>query len=328
MVAPHDGALYANLMRSANLAGQQSLTTVLGATLRTGDIHCNDAKAAHANTVASSCNGEVWVQYSGSSDSLSGSNGLNSTRFGLQGGFDHAVSDALHLGVEVGFDRINGSDRNDGNGSIDNVHGGVYAFVNVGPVVVSGLIDQAHSSYRVYRQTGIGHGSSTPDGNTMAAALQAAWPLAAAQWQVTPAIGALYQHQSLSAFNETVPSSNPLAPAFAVQGMHGTYITMQPYARVLFSRPFVAQDVSYVPQFEVGYRYDTRSGNTPVVREVAQDGTVFAMPGDNLGRGTATVGVRVTAKASASWGLYLDYQGQFAHHLSDNALSVGFTKQF
>jgi outer membrane autotransporter protein len=42
----------------------------------------------------------------------------------------------------------------------------------------------------------------------------------------------------------------------------------------------------------------------------------------------ATVGARITAKAGASWSLYLDYQGQFANHVSDNALSVGFTKQF
>lgn len=315
-------------MRSVNLAGQQSLATVLGATLRPGDAACSDTHAAHANTVASSCNSDMWVQYSGGSDSLSGSNGLNSTRFGLQGGFDHAVSDAWHVGVEAGFDRINGSDHHGGNGNIDNVHGGVYAFANVGPVVVSGLIDQVHSSYHVYRQTGIGHGSVTPDGDTTAAALQAAWPMMAAQWQVTPAIGALYQHQTLSAFGETVPSSNPLAPAFAVQGAHSTYTTMQPYARVSFSRPFVAQGISYVPQWEVGYRYDTRNANTPAVREVAQDGTVFAMPGDDLGRGTATVGARITAKAGASWSLYLDYQGQFASHLSDNALSVGFTKQF
>ena len=88
------------------------------------------------------------------------------------------------------------------------------------------MIDQAHSSYRVYRQTGIGHGVANPSGDTTAAALQAAWPMTAAQWKVTPAIGALYQHQSLDAFGETVPSSNPLASAFAVQGARSTYDTM------------------------------------------------------------------------------------------------------
>jgi outer membrane autotransporter protein len=208
------------------------------------------------------------------------------------------------------------------------VHGGVYAFANAGPVVLSAMVDQAHSSYHVYRQTGVGHGIADPDGNTTAAALQAAWPLTAAQWQITPAVGALYQHQSLGAFGETVPSTSPLAYAFAVQGSHSTYNTMQPYAKVSFTHAFVAQGVSYVPQFEVGYRYDTRSGNAPVVQETAQDGTVFAMPGDNLGRGMATVGARITAQAGKSWNLYLDYQGQFSGRLSDNALSVGFTKEF
>lgn len=181
---------------------------------------------------------------------------------------------------------------------------------------------------RVYRQTGIGHGVASPDGETTSAAVQAAWPLAAARWQITPAVGALYQHQTLDSFNEVVPSTSPLAPAFAVSGAHTTYNTMQPYAKVSFATAFVAQGISYVPQFEVGYRYDTRNGNTPVVQERAQDGTVFAMPGNNLGRGMATVGARITAQAGKSWNLYLDYQGQFSGRLSDNALSVGFTKQF
>jgi autotransporter-associated beta strand protein len=328
VVQPHDGDVYANLMRAVDLVGQQSLVTVLGATLRPADTACGTTNQAHTNTVTSSCNSDLWMQYSGGGDSLSGSNGLNSTMFGLQGGWDHAVADVAHVGVEAGYDRINGNDSRGGNGTIDNVHGGLYVFGDAGPVVLSGMVDEAHSSYRVYRATGIGHGIADPDGNTTEAALQAAWPLTAAQWQITPAVGALYQHQNLDAFGETVPSANPLASAFAVNGAHTTYNTMQPYAQISFTHAFVAQGVSYVPQFDVGYRYDTRSGNTPVVQETSQDGTVFAMPADNLGRGMATAGARITAQAGASWSLYLDYQGQFANHLSDNALSVGFTKQF
>ena len=122
-------------------------------------------------------------------------------------------------------------------------------------------------------------------------------------------------------------SSNPLAPAFAVQGAHSTYTTLQPYARVQFSRSFVAQGISYVPQFDVGYRYNARGGNA-VVQATSQDGTAFAMPGVSLGNGMATVGARITAQAGVSWSLYLDYQGQFANHVNDNALSVGFTKKF
>ena len=84
----------------------------------------------------------------------------------------------------------------------------------------------------------------------------------------------------------------------------------------------------YVPQFNVGYRYEARSGGGPVVNVLSQDGTAFALKGDALGRGMSTVGARITAHEGASWSLYLDYQGQFASHLNDNALSVGFTKHF
>lgn len=127
---------------------------------------------------------------------------------------------------------------------------------------------------------------------------------------------------------EQTPRAAP-SPGHKVTGkVRSRPCATQPYAKVSFSTGFEAQGVSYVPQFELGYRYDTRNGNTPVVREIAQDGTVFAMPGDALGRGATTVGARISAKAGASWSLYVDYQGQFASHLNDNALSVGFTKSF
>jgi uncharacterized protein with beta-barrel porin domain len=311
------------------LIGQQAMTTVLGATLRPAEANCgsNDG-ATHTNTVTSSCNNGVWAQYSGSSNELTGSNGLNSTTFGLQAGGDMTLGELVHVGLEAGVDRINGNDRNGGNGHIDNVHGGVYAFANAGPVVLSGMVDEAHGSYSLSRQSGLGEAVSSPDGDTTSAALQVAWPMAVSQWQLTPAVGALYQHQRLDSFSDTVISGNPLASAFALEGARTTYSTMQPYANVSFTRPFTAGGISYIPQFDVGYRYDTRNGNGPIVNVTSQDGTPFALRGDAMGRGMTTVGARITAQEGASWSLYLDYQGQFASHLNDNALSVGFTKHF
>lgn len=328
VVAPHDGELYANVMHAANLIEQQSMTTVLNATLRLADASCGNGGAVHANTLAPSCNNGVWAQYSSSSNEFTGSNGLNSTAFGLQGGADVSVAEQMHVGLEAGLEHINSSDRNGGYGHVDNVHGGIYAFANTGPLVVSGMLDEAHGSYRLYRQTGIGHAVASPDGNTTAAALQVAWPIAAAQWQVTPIVGALYQHQRLGGFNETVNSTSPLASSFALQGVQGTYTTLQPYAAVSFTHPFVAGGVSYVPQLEVGYRYDARHGNGVVVDALSQDGTLFALRGEATGRGMTTAGARITAQAGASWSMYLDYRGQFASHLGDNALSVGFIKTF
>lgn len=328
VVVPQDGGFYANVMRAANLIGQQSMTTVLDATLRPADVSCSNGGSTHANTVAPSCSNGLWAQYSGGSNELTGNNGINSTAFGLQGGADMAMGEFMHVGVEAGLDRINSSSHNGSYGHVDNVHGGIYAFADVDPLVISGMVDEAHGSYRLYRQTGIGYASASPDGNTTAAALQIAWPISAAQWQMTPTVGALYQHQRLDGFNEEVNSASPLASAFALRGVGSTYTTMQPYAAVSFTRPFVAGGVSYVPQFEVGYRYDARNNNGAVVNALSQDGTPFALRSDAIGRGMTTVGARVTAQAGASWNLYVDYQGEFASHLNDSSLSLGFTKAF
>ena len=328
VVAPADGGLYADLLRVTGQAGLRTLATVLDATLRPRDVACDDASATQARAVASSCHSDLWLQYGGSSDSLRGDNSLHSSAFALQGGFDHTMGDDVHLGVQAGVERVTGTDRIGGHGRADSVHGGLYAYANAGPLVLSGVLDAAHGSYDVYRQTGIGRAVSSPGGSIASAALQAAWPLALAQWQVTPALGALYQHQRLDGFDETVTSTHPLADAFALRGKDSTYNTLQPYARVSFSRSFVAGGIRYLPQFDLGYRYDTRSANTPTVRATSQDGTLFSLPGNTLGRGVATVGARLTVQAGASWSWYLDYEGQFASHYRHDALNVGFTKRF
>jgi uncharacterized protein with beta-barrel porin domain len=86
--------------------------------------------------------------------------------------------------------------------------------------------------------------------------------------------------------------------------------------------------VTYVPQLNVGYRYNTRSTNAPTLTVTSQDGTVFPLQGTAQGRGLGAVGARIAAEAGTSWNLYVDYQGLFGSHVHDNALSVGFTKHF
>jgi len=131
----------------------------------------------------------------------------------------------------------------------------------------------------------------------------------------------------LDSFSEHITSTQALTTAFPVSGQRGTYNTLQPYVLATAQGSFVMQGVTYVPQLSVGYRYDTRNAS-PSVNVTAVDGTLFELPGDAQGRGMATVGARITAQAGASWNLYVDYEGLFANHLHDNALSVGFTKHF
>ncbi|WP_165488666.1 MULTISPECIES: ESPR-type extended signal peptide-containing protein [Dyella] len=327
VVAPADGALFGNMQRLVSLQGQRNLTTVLDASLLAPTADCGASPTTTQGVTRDGCKPGLWVQASGSAYQLDGSNHLNSSGFGINGGFDAAVGDAAHLGVEAGVSRINATDAAHGKGRVDTAHVGMYGFANVGAVVLSGVVDASFGDYRIQRATGIGFAESKPGGDAYSAALQAAWPLQAGTWAVTPKLGALYQHQSLDSFHETVKSGSELASAYGVSGKSSTLNTLQPYASVAFGHAFTSGNVTYVPQFEVGYRYNTRSG-TPAVTVAAEDGTVFTLPGNRLGKGTATVGARVTATSGASWNLYLDYQGQFSGDLKDNALTVGFTKHF
>ncbi|ULU23447.1 autotransporter outer membrane beta-barrel domain-containing protein [Dyella terrae] len=322
-VAPRDAGLYGNLLLTQNLTAQRNLSSVLDASLLSRAPSCQVQNAS-----SSACQDGLWMQSTGSSLSVDGSSGVNATGFGLLAGADRAVGDVIHLGVEAGVGQTNATDPLGGSGRVQQAHAGVYAFADAGPLVLSATADVAHNSYRVSRETGIGHAVANPDGNATSAGVQAAWPMQLVSWQVVPKLGALYQHQSLDGFDENLPSNNPLAPAFTVQGSRSTANTLQPYAAVSFTNTFRFQDITYVPQFNVGYRYNTRSNSSPTVQMTSEDGTVFAQPGVALGRGLGTVGARITAEAGASWNVYLDYQGMFASHMHDNALTFGFTKHF
>ncbi|GLQ47938.1 hypothetical protein GCM10007862_29890 [Dyella lipolytica] len=328
LVMPLDGNLYGNLMRSTNVAGQQDLGSVLDVALTPSGTQCNADHASSMQNVTASCGTGAWAQYTGSNISLNGTSGSNSTTFGLLGGADYALGDVLHAGVEAGVGQVNGNDTIGGNGRVDSVHGGLYAYANAGPVVLSATIDDMHSEYHFNRATGIGTATSTPDGTMQSAAVQAAWPFQLSQWQLTPKVGAIYQRQTLDGFSETLYSTNPNASSFPVDGARSRYTTLQPYADMAIEHSFVAQGVTYVPQVSLGYRYDTHNNATPIVQVTAQDGTVFDLPGATQGRGMGTASARITAEAGASWSLYADYQGFFGSRLHDNALSVGFTKHF
>lgn len=326
-IDPTDGSLYGNLVRSANLVGQQTTSSVLDVA-PLGSASCNEVQQAReSNTPHQTCLGGAWVQATGSSLTLAGSNGLNTNNFGLLGGVDREVGD-VHVGVEAGVNRVNANDPSGGYGDINVVHAGLYGFTGVGPLTLSANLDGAHDAYHVNRQTGIGNAVADPDGQSLSGALQVAWPLQLAEWRLSPRLGVLYQHQQMDGFAETVVSNNPSAPAFALNAERSTYTSLQPYFALSIARDFQFQDITYLPALSLGYRYNTRSTTPPTVHTTALDGTLFTLSGASQGSGLATVGARITAEAGASWNLYLDYQGLFANRLHDNALSLGFEKHF
>lgn len=327
-VTPLDSTLFGNLMRSVNLAGQQDMGSVLDVALTSLHTQCGADHAPSMQNVTSSCGNGAWAQYTGSAMSLDGSNGSDSTAFGLLGGADHAIGDVVHIGLQAGVGRVNGNDRLGGNSRVDNVHGGIYAYADAGPLVLSAVVDTMHSDYHFNRITGIGTATSTPHGNMLSAAWQAAWPLQLAQWRFTPKAGVLYQRQTLDGFHEALDSTQPDASSFPIDGKRSRYNSLQPYAVMAIEHSFVAQGVTYVPEVSLGYRYNTHRATMPVVQVTAQDGTMFELPGTAQGRGMGMASARVTAQAGASWSLYVDYQGFFGSRLNDNALSFGFIKRF
>ena len=323
-MAPPNEAVYANLMLAVRLDSQRRLDDVLDMPLSASDLHCT-SPGYRADDVAP-CRGKVWAQMTGTALSLGGS-GFDANGANLLLGTDGQLGEVAHLGVEAGASWIHSDRAYGGRSRARGVHAGVYAFGNVGQMVLSGTVDALHDRYRVYRETGIGGAAADPTGRTLSAGLQAAWPMTWGQSQLTPKLGVLYQHQVLHGFDEHVASTNPLASSFGVNGTHGTATSLQPYAGVEFAGSFTSGSVTYIPQVEVGYRYDTRD-NAKGVPVTAADGTPFLLRGTQVGHGMAEAGVKLSAQVGGSWSWYVDYHGLFGNHLTGNSVSVGFLKQF
>lgn len=316
-------------MRSVSIGTQQRLDEVLDSRLSALGAGCDGTTQTTQHASAdTACNGKVWAQVTASDVSLGGSPGLDTNAYGLLVGADAALGDGFHLGVEAGTGTIHGQHDMAGQGNrVRNTHAGVYAFANVGQAVLSATLDELHSDYRVRRNTGIGIAGSDPSGRTLSAGLQAAWPITVSTTgSLTPKVGVLYQHQRLGGFDGQVASSNPLAPAFGVEGSRTTWTSVQPYAGLNYSANLQSGSVTWVPEVELDYRYEARN-NGPAVAMTAQDGTVFVIPGADVGRGMGIVKAGVSALFGA-WSVYADFQGAYASHLHDNALSVGFKLRF
>ena len=327
-MAPPGGAIYANLMRSVAVDTQQRLSGVLDTGLVDAGHVCEAASRTDTGTpVTPACRGMVWAQASWSSLSLGGSPGLDTDRYDLLVGTDAQLGDAFHLGAEAGAGRIRGQHDASGQGNrVRNVHAGIYAFADVGAVVLSATLDEMHSDYRVQRETGIGPAGASPDGRTLSAGLQAAWPMALGNGSLTPKVGVLYQHQRLDGFKEYVASSISLASAFGVEGSHTTATSVQPYAAVAYTATLQSGSVTYVPEVEAGYFYQARDDD-PAVQLTAQDGTVFMLPGTGVGRSMGTIHAGISAMFGGSWSVNVNYRGLFANHLHDNMLTVGLSKR-
>lgn len=313
-------------MRSEAFNTQQRLSHVLDAGLAAcGSAGDADSEAQDGAAATQPCHGRVWAQASGSWLSLGGAAGLDTHDIGLLVGTDGALNDVFHLGVEAGVDNLRGQNAIGRGNRVDNVHAGVYAFAELGPAVLSATLDALHGDYHVQRATGIGLAGASTDGHTLSAGLQVAWPGLAAG--LKPRLGVLYQHQALDGFDEHVASSNPLAPAFGVTGARTTATSVQPYAGMGWSTTWRSGAVVYVPSLEASYYYQANH-DAPKVPLMAQDGTVFLTPGTPVGRGMGAVRAGIGIQFTGSWRLDVDYQGWFANHLHDNALSIGFDKQF
>lgn len=324
-VAPLDASLFGNLMRAQNLAGQQVLDTTLDVS---GQLATCNGGASSPDGVTRDCRSGAWAQYSGGGISLSGDERLNSSAFGVLAGYDIAVGDAFHIGVEGGYNRINGSDNQNGSGHVNSTHGGLYAFADAGPLVISGTVDQTHSRYAFQRQSGAGVEASRPGGSTTSAGVRVAWPVQAGNWTIAPSVGALYQHQGMDSFSESTSSTSALAAAFVLSGTRSHFDSLQPFARLRLDHGFEAAGVHYSAAWDLGYAYAARHDTTPSVDVITQDGSLFTVAGQPIGRGMATVGARISAQVGASWSAYAAYQGQFARHADNQALTVGLRKAF
>jgi hypothetical protein len=320
-VAPADDALFAQTNQAMTLEGEQASEALLD---HAGGSSGGCAKLAGGTGIAGAlaagfCQAGGWVEASGSRLDVSGAFGAGNA--GFLAGVDRLVG-AARLGLAVGYDDTDLTDKAGGKAGVGTVRLGIYGALPVGALVLSGDVMDGLSSANFSRNTEAGYAASEAGGNVFAGAVQVAMPMRLDGVLLQPAAGLDFAHVSTGGFAETAPYS-----AFAVHTAASGGTGLRPYARVAVSQTFVtASQLVVTPTVSLGVSYQTGDAGGGV-RMTTQDGSGFSASAPQLNGAAAQVMAGVSA-ARGNFSVTAKYEAELAGNWASQSVEAEMELKF
>lgn len=305
LVAPQDGALFANSTQVQALAGLAASQTLMQ--------HAMPSPGAALYQMGG------WVQAMGNDWSADGA--YKSRGGGLLAGFDHALG-VGRVGLAVGYESSNFTDEAQSKARLQAVRVGAYGDAPLGPLTLSGVLMDGLTTTRTTRVTGVGTALANGHGNVLTAALQAGTTLPWRTMLISPAIGTMLIHTQSGAVTETSTDS-----PMAVRTQAVARTALVPYAHMTVSKAFITlQGVSIAPTVQAGVVLNRRSFVANAVM-FAQDGTAFTASPKQLSRVSTNLAAGVVM-SHGPWQVTLGYNANIAGNWHEQAVQGTLLMRF
>ncbi len=250
----------------------------------------------------------MWVMPHMSNGSISSGNG-NAKVDGMSiGGYTEMGN--TRMGIAVDYSDFDLTD--DGSSSSANRYAvNLFASQKVNSAVLTGSLGYTHSTTNVTRQVEsdgiqLGDGKSNITGNAISGGLSANWAVQMGETTLVPQIGVDTLNVFYSGFNEHLSTDNEMFGSvinkMKVHGDSDRYDSVQPNVGVKIAHGLTFGNTEVTPALRVTYRHELMNNNNGTV--ASNDGTLFSVKSDTLGRDIveyeAGVDVKFTPRLSAS----------------------------
>ncbi|WMY73546.1 S6 family peptidase [Buttiauxella selenatireducens] len=188
----------------------------------------------------------------------------------------------------------------------------LFASQKLDSMVLTGALGYIHSANEVKRDVTsnglkLGEGESDITGNALSAGLSANWAIQMGNTTIVPQVGIDSLNVFYSGYDEHMSSEGELFGTFInkmkVHGDSDRYDSVQPNVGVKISHDLTFGNTQVTPALKVTYRRELMNNNDSIV--ASNDGTLFAVQSDTLGRDIieyeAGVEVKFTPHLSTSF---------------------------
>ncbi len=267
------------------------------------------------------CAAGGWMQVTGNTASATGAYTIRGG--GFLAGVDRANGIGGRIGVAVGYDTDNLSDKSGGTAGLQTIRLGIYAAQPLGRFALSADIMDGIVSRNTTRYTGAAAATAKGHGNVFSGDVQIALPLTlGGGTEITPALGAQIVSVTAGRLSETSATQ-----AFAVNVASASGTTAAPYLSLTVQKQFItASNLTITPDVTAGVTtmLNNPGANTELT---AQDGTAFITHPEHMApiSGQISTGITITKR---NWSITARYTGEAGGNWSGQSLQAGVQVRF
>ncbi|MCT4710319.1 autotransporter domain-containing protein [Enterobacteriaceae bacterium H11S18] len=209
----------------------------------------------------------------------------------------------------------------------------LFASQKLSDTVLTGSLGYTHSPSDITRQVSsnglaVGEGKSRVKANALSAGMSASWPLSVVGMQIVPQVGIDSLNVYYASFDESMSAnSQQFASMIGNMKVHGAsnrYDSLQPNVGVKVSRPFDIAGTAVTPNLNLTWRHELMNNNDSNV--YSNDGTMFTVESDTLGRDIMEYGAGVKVDITPSLSASLNGKGQYqkGYHSLEGLIDVRY----